>query len=80
MTLSTKNKFDPQFDLVDDNRKPSQMHRDYMVKLDALVAQMAAGNLPTPLVNAVNDAGAAAGGVAIGALYRNGSQLMVRVV
>jgi hypothetical protein len=41
---------------------------------------MAAGNLPTPLFNAVNDAAAAAGGVSVGSIYRNGSQLMVRVV
>lgn len=34
----------------------------------------------TGLVNAVDDAAAAAGGVAVGAVYRNGSVLMVRVV
>lgn len=33
----------------------------------------------TTLVNAVNDAAAAADGVAIGEMYRNGSILMVRV-
>lgn len=31
------------------------------------------------LVNALNDAAAAAGGVAVGGMYRNGSALMVRV-
>lgn len=31
------------------------------------------------LVNAVNDAAAAAGGVAVSGLYRNGSVLMIRV-
>lgn len=79
MTLPAKNKFDPQFELVDPSRKPTQLNRDYMAKLDALVTAMAAGNLPT-LVNAANDAAAAAGGVNIGQMYRNGSQLMVRVV
>ena len=62
MTLPAKSKFDPQFDLVDANKKPSQMHRDYMAKLDALVAAMAAGNVSAGLVNAANDAAAALGG------------------
>lgn len=31
------------------------------------------------LVNAVNDAAAAAAGVSVGGMYRNGSVLMVRV-
>ena len=35
-------------------------------------------SLPT-LVNATNDAGAGAGGVPVGVMYRNGSVLMVRV-
>lgn len=42
--------------------------------------QVAAGNLLlSNLVNAANDAGAAGGGVPIDGVYRNGSQLMVRV-
>ncbi len=35
--------------------------------------------LPTNLVNATNDAGAATGGVGVNQMYRNGSALMVRV-
>jgi len=79
VTLPAKNKFDPQFPL-NKGGPPDQIFRDYLSKLDALVAAMAAGNLPANLVNAVNDAAAAAGGVAIGQMYRNGSILMVRVV
>lgn len=43
-----------------------------------LAAFKAAPSLGT-LVNAANDVAAAAGGVAIGSLYRNGSVLMIRV-
>lgn len=77
MTLPVKAKFDPQFALVDSTGRPTQLFRDYMVKLDALVTAIAAGNTP-PLFNigasgalAANDAAAAAGGVAVGGLYRD---------
>jgi len=50
----------------------------YLVKLDALVAALAAGNLGT-LKNAANDAAAHNQGVGVGQFYRNGSVLMVRV-
>jgi hypothetical protein len=78
VTLPAKNKFDPQFAITDSSGKPTQSFRDYMAKLDALVAALAAGNAPT-LVNAANDAAAAAAGVGIGMAYRNGSALMVRI-
>jgi hypothetical protein len=78
VTLPVKTKFDPQFP-INGGGPPSQTFRDYLSKLDLLVAAMAAGNLP-PLFNAVNDAAAAAGGVAVGQMYRNGSIVMVRVV
>ncbi len=70
MTLPTKNKFDPNFPVVDSQGRPTPLFRDYMVKLDAIVAAMAAGNLPN-LVSAVDDAAAAAGGVPIGGVYRS---------
>ena len=79
MSLPQKSKFDPQFPIVGEGGRPSQWMRDYMAKLDALVAAMAAGNAPT-LVNAANDAAAAAAGVRVGFLYRNGSVVQVRVV
>ena len=47
----------------------------YLARLDALIAQIVAGNLPG-LVNAANDAAAA--GVQIGQMYRNGSVVMQR--
>lgn len=80
MTLPSKTKFDPSFPVVESSGHPSQQFRDYMAKLDLLVTALAAGGVPNNLVNAVNDAGAAAGGVEVGNLYRNGSILMVRVV
>lgn len=79
MTLPSKTKFDPQFALTDSNGKASQSFRDYMTKLDALVTALAAGNAPT-LVNAANDAAAAAAGVAVGNFYRNGTVVHMRVV
>ena len=79
MTLPTKTKFDPQYAIVDQAGKPTQLFRDYMRGLDALVAAIATGS-NTALTNAANDAAAAAAGVLIGQLYRNGSVIMVRVV
>ena len=79
MTLPVKNKFDATFPLTDSSGRPSQQFAQYMLKLDALVTALASGGLPT-LVNASNDAAAAAKGVAVNNLYRNGSILMVRVV
>lgn len=79
MTLPTKSKFDPSFAIAEKSGVATQFFRDFMVKLDALVGSIAAGNQPV-LVNAANDAAAAAAGVSIGQAYRNGSVLMVRVV
>jgi hypothetical protein len=50
----------------------------YLIALDAVVRALAAGNVGT-LVEAANDAAAATAGVAVGSIYRNGSQVMVRV-
>ncbi len=77
--LPAKNKYDPAQNITNADRKADQLFRDYMLKLDLLVAALAAGQLP-PLVNAANDAAAAAGGVAVGFMYRNGSVLMQRQV
>ncbi len=79
MTLPAKNRFDPAFPITDQSGKPTQFFRDYLSKLDALVAAIATGT-NVALVNAANDAAAAAAGVQIGQLYRNGSVIMVRVV
>ena len=80
MTLPVKTKFDPSFAITDQSGRPSQLFRDYMAKLDALIAAMAAGNLPGNLVNAANDAAAAAAGVNVGQIYLNGSVVQMRVV
>jgi len=79
MTLPVKNRFDPQYAL-NSAGAASQTFRDYLSKLDALVAALAAGNVSANLVNAVDDAAAALAGVNVGQQYRNGSILMVRVV
>lgn len=80
MTLPAKDKkFDPGFALVDKDGRPTQLFRDYMAMVDRLLAAVVAGNAPT-LINAANDAAAAAAGVAIGQFYRNGSVVMMRVV
>jgi len=80
VTLPVKNRFDPSFPITDRDGKPTQLFRDYMAKLDALVAAISAGNAPSNLVNAANDAAAAAAGVQLFQFYRNGSVMMVRVV
>jgi hypothetical protein len=70
--VTARSKFDPQFPIVDSSGKPTQSFRDYMRQLDA-------GALPL-LINAANDAAAAAAGVPVNYMYRNGSVLQVRVV
>lgn len=57
---------------------PAQAFAQYMSKLDALVRQLASANFSS-LTNATDDAAAAAAGVSVGQLYRNGSQVMIRV-
>lgn len=79
MTLPAKNKFDPQFPIVNNDGRPTQMFRDYLSSLDALVTALTT-NASVSLTNAANDAAAAAAGVQIGQLYRNGSVVMTRVV
>jgi hypothetical protein len=79
MTLPTKTRFDPSFAIAEKSGVATQFFRDFLTKLDVLVAAIAAGNQPR-LVNAVDDAAAAAAGVQVGQTYRNGSVLMVRVV
>lgn len=79
MSLPDKSKFDPQFAIAGPDGKPTQMFRDYLSALDALVTAMASGS-NIALINAANDAAAAAAGVAVGKLYRNGSVWQVRIV
>lgn len=79
MTLPAKTRFDPGFPIAEKDGRASQVFRDYLTKLDALAVAMAGGNLPA-LVNAANDGAAAVAGVNVGQAYRNGSQVMVRVV
>jgi hypothetical protein len=81
MTLPAKDrKFDPGQVLIDKDGRATPLYRDYLLLLDRIVTQMVAGNAPSGLVNAANDAAAAAAGVAVGNLYRNGSVIQVRVV
>lgn len=71
----------PNFDWVGYGNKPTQPFAQYMAKLDACVRALAAGlfGSPVQLVNAANDGAAAAAGVAIGQVYRNGSVVQIRV-
>ncbi len=80
MTLPVKNRFDPQFALVDKNGQATQVFRDYLTKLDAMVTAMPAGNAPSNPVNAGNDSSSAPQGVVHRQFYRNGSLWQVRVV
>jgi hypothetical protein len=59
--------------------RPTLPMAQYLQALDAVVRQLAGGQVGT-LVNAANDAAAAKAGVAVGGLYRNGSQVMTRIV
>lgn len=79
MSLPSKPKFDPKLALVDKDGNATQLFRDYMAKLDALVTALTTGG-NVALVNAANDAAAAAAGVPVGWMYRNGSTISVRVV
>jgi hypothetical protein len=82
VSLPTKTKFEPSIAVADNNGKPTQHFRDYMSKLDALVAALAlassAGGNVSQLQNigasgtlAANDAAAAALGIPVGGLYRD---------
>jgi hypothetical protein len=75
--LPAKSQFKPEFPIVDKDGRPSQLFRDYETKADALLTQIATGM--NTLTSAANDAAAAAAGVGIGQLYRNGSVIQVRV-
>lgn len=75
--LPGKTQFRPEFPIVDKEGRPTQVFRDYMAKLDALVTTLATGT--NGLTNAANDAAAATAGVGIGQLYRNGSVIQVRI-
>lgn len=77
MTLPTKNPL-PQPSLTWFTAQGRQDFAQYMQKLDALIAAFANGNAPT-LVNAPNDVAAAKAGVPVGAWYRNGSSVQIRV-
>jgi hypothetical protein len=68
----SRSQFNPAFPIADKSGNATQSFRDYMRQLDAGVQPV--------LVNAANDAAAAAAGVPISGAYRNGSVLMVRVV
>jgi hypothetical protein len=82
VSLPVKNRFDPSFGITDKGDKPSQLFRDYMRALDALVSAVAiassAGGNVSQLQNigasgtlAANDAAAAALLIPVGGLYRD---------
>lgn len=67
-----------EFPLTTPSGAPVQNYAQYIAQLDALIRAFTAQL--DKLTNAANDAAAAAAGVPVGAPYRNGSILMVRVV
>ena len=62
-------------------RKDDLRFNDWLVLLWKFCSGIAPDNISglNTLPNYANDAAAASGGVAVGAMYRNGSVLMVRV-
>jgi hypothetical protein len=67
--------------LMQADGRPTLAYLQYLLALDKTVRSLT-GNLlgaPVQLTNAANDAAAAAAGVAIGQLYRNGSVVQIRV-
>jgi hypothetical protein len=69
----------PSVPWVDTQGRPTQAFAQYITQTDALARLLAGGNIGT-LANAANDAAASAAGVAVGALYRNGSVVQIRVI
>lgn len=61
-----------------DDRSPEEAFAAFVKTAETLL-KMLNGTGGILLTDAVNDAAAAAGGVAVGALYRNGSVVMIRV-
>jgi len=55
---------------------PTNTFRDWVAAMDRIMR----GGLVGTLVNAANDAAAAAAGVPLNGLYRNGSAVLIRVV
>lgn len=64
---------------VRDDNQASDVFFQYMNTADAILRALNNYQIGTGLTNAANDAAAAAAGVAVGTIYRNGSILMVRV-
>lgn len=64
---------------VNPNGTPTEQLDTFLKSVETLL-KMLNGTGGIGLVNAANDAAAAAAGVNLGALYRNGSIVMIRVV
>lgn len=71
----------PQVNLqwVQKDGRPALVLQLYAPSLDSVVRALAAGVLG-PFVNAANDGAAAAAGVPINGLYRNGNAVQIRLV
>jgi hypothetical protein len=57
---------------------PSQILRQYMLSLDAVVRALTGGNIG-PVASAVDDAAAASAGVAVGGIYQSGGMVRIRI-
>lgn len=67
-----------EVDLVGDDKQVARPWYDWLLRIDLLVRPITHSNLLAN--NYANDAAAAAGGIPIGGLYRNGSVIQIRVV
>ena len=64
--------------IVDNAGRPTVPLGQYLLALDLLFRGFTGGN--AGLINAANDGAAAAAGVQIGQLYRNGNAVQIRLV
>ena len=68
----------PSTAFVESDRRPAFPFAQYLSILDQLFRGFTGGN--AGLTNAANDGAAAAAGVQIGQLYRNGNAVQIRLV
>jgi hypothetical protein len=79
LLVQLKPKPDRNQDWVGPDGRPTEAFNSFVQQMNIL-ATMLNGNGGIVLTNAANDAAAAAANVPVGAFYRNGSVVMIRVV
>jgi hypothetical protein len=79
MTTKTGIQPQPNTRWINPDGTPTQVFREYMKSIDVLLGGLANGSVIGPLINAANDAAAAAAGVPIGGLYRTTNAVQIRL-